>query len=44
MIANVPTHGNQLQGLRCALLTNRATKAASGDALLAPFVLTEHTL
>ena len=43
MLANVPTCGNQLQGLGCALLST-GTKAASGEALLAPFVLTEHTL
>ena len=23
---NIPTHGNQLQGLGCALLTSRSTK------------------
>ena len=40
VIANVPTHGNQFQGLECALVT----KAASGEALLAPFMLTEHAL
>ena len=44
VIANIPTHGNQLQGLGCALVTSRGTKVASGEALLTPFVLTEHTL
>ena len=41
-LANVPTHGNQFQGLGCALVTSRGRNA--GEALLAPFVLTEHTL
>ena len=44
VIANVPTHGNQLKGLGCALITSRGTNAASGEALLAPLMLTEHTL
>ena len=44
MIANVTIHGNQLEGLGCALVTSKGTKAASGEALLAPFVLTEHHL
>ena len=35
---------NQLEGLGCALVTSKGTKAASGEALLAPFVLAEHTL
>ena len=39
MIAKVPTH----EGLG-SLVTSKGTKAASGEALLAPFVLTEHTL
>ena len=29
MIANVPTHGNQLQGVECTLLTSRGAKAVS---------------
>ena len=44
VLANVPTCGNQLQGLGCVLLGSTGTKAASREALLAPFVLTEHTL
>ena len=35
---------NQLEGLGCALVTSKGTKAASGEALLAPFMLAEHTL
>ena len=43
-IANVPTYGNQFQGLGCALFTNRGTKAVTGVDSLAPFLLIEHTL
>ena len=32
---------NVLEGLGCGLVTSRGTKAASGEALLAPFVLIE---
>ena len=39
VIANIPIHGN---GLGCALVTSRGTKAVSGEALLAPFVLTDN--
>ena len=38
------THGNQLEGLGRALVTSKTKKVTSGEALLAPFVLTEHTL
>ena len=38
VIANIPTHGNQLQGLGCSLVSSRGTKAAPGEALLTPFV------
>ena len=38
MIANVPTHAWQ------SASRTRVTKASSGEALLTPFVLTEHTL
>ena len=40
-MGRVPTYGNQFQGLRCALLSSRGTKAVTG---VAPFVLIEHTL
>ena len=43
VIANIPINGNKLQ-LGCALVSSRGTKAASGEALLSPFVLTEHIL
>ena len=33
VIANVPTHGNQLKGLGCALITSRGTKAAMSTSL-----------